>query len=157
PLNGDITEVIYGLGLGQSVAGVDISSTYPPEAAKLPSIGYQRTLNAEAVLALEPTLILGNDAARPPPVIDQLRAAGVPVLIMKSDATIEGIADKFGAIARALGVPGRGDQLIAATNNQIQQAKTLALRATSKPHVIFLNLRGPGTQTIWGTGMPSNA
>jgi iron complex transport system substrate-binding protein len=54
PLNGEITEVIYALGLGDNVVGVDISATYPPEAADKPSIGYQRTLSAEGIISLNP-------------------------------------------------------------------------------------------------------
>ncbi|MDH3463017.1 MAG: hemin ABC transporter substrate-binding protein, partial [Acidimicrobiia bacterium] len=32
-LNGDITEVIFALGLGANVVGVDVTTTYPSEAA----------------------------------------------------------------------------------------------------------------------------
>ena len=46
PLNGDIAEVIFALGLTKNVVGVDTSATYPAKAvAGLPKIGYQRTLS----------------------------------------------------------------------------------------------------------------
>ncbi len=156
PLNGEITEIMYELGLGDKVAGVDISSTYPPQVSKLPSIGYQRTLNAEAILALKPTLVIGNENAGPPPVIEQLRGAGVPVLIFKYEATLATIPDKIRLIATALGVPVQGETLVAKLQKDIDAAKALAATATSKPKVAFLNLRGPGTQQIWGKGFPSN-
>ncbi len=156
PLDGDITEITYALGLGQNVAGVDISSTYPPEVTKLPQIGYQRTLTAEPILALKPTLIIGDEMAGPPPVIDQLRAAGVPVVIFKYDATIDGIPTKIRNIATALGVPNRGAALIASEQQSVADAKALVAKATSKPKVAFLNIRGGGTQQIWGQGFPSH-
>lgn len=156
PLDGDITEIVYALGLGQNVAGVDISSTYPPEVAKLPQIGYQRTLTAEPILALKPTLIIGDEMAGPPPVIDQLRGAGVPVVIFKYDATIDDIPTKIRNIAAALGVPLRGAQLIATEQQSVNEAKALVAKATSKPKVAFLNIRGGGTQQIWGQGFPSH-
>ncbi|HLZ70389.1 MAG TPA: ABC transporter substrate-binding protein [Dehalococcoidia bacterium] len=156
PLDGDITEIIYALGLGSNVAGVDISSTYPPEVTKLPQIGYQRTLTAEPILALKPSLIVGDEMAGPPPVIEQLRGAGVPVVIFKYDATIDGIPTKIRNIAAALGVPGRGAALIAAEQQSVNEAKALAAKATSKPKVAFLNIRGGGTQQIWGQGFPSH-
>ena len=155
PLNGEMTEILYELGLGSKIAGADISSTYPPEAKSLPSIGYQRTLNAEAMLALKPTLVIGNENAGPPPVIDQLRSAGVPVLIIKYETTLASIPDKIRIIAQAVGLPGRGDQLVAKTQSDIDAARALAAKAVSKPKVAFLNLRGGGTQQIWGKGMPS--
>lgn len=156
PLDGDITEIVYALGLGQDVAGVDISSTYPPDVAKLPQIGYQRTLTAEPILALKPTLIIGDEMAGPPPVIDQLRGAGVPVVIFKYDATIDGIPTKIRNIAAALGVPNRGAQLIASEQQSVNDAKALVAKATSKPKVAFLNIRSGGTQQIWGQGFPSH-
>jgi len=156
PLDGDITEIIYALGLGQNVVGVDISSTYPPDVAKLPQIGYQRTLTAEPILALKPTLIIGDEMAGPPPVIDQLRGAGVPVVIFKYDASIDGIPTKIRNIAAALGVPNRGTQLIAGEQQSVADARALVAKATSKPKVAFLNIRGGGTQQIWGQGFPSH-
>src|SRR5205823_5316668 len=127
--------IIYELGLGDKVAGVDISSTYPPQVSKLPSIGYQRALNAEAMLALKPTLIIGNENAGPPPVIEQVRGAGVPVLIIKYEATLASIPDKIRLLAAALGVPARGEALVAKTQQEIDGAKALAAKATSKPKV----------------------
>ncbi len=156
PLNGEITEIMFELGLGDKVAGADISSTYPPQVSKLPSIGYQRTLSAEAILALKPTLVIGNENAGPQPVIDQIRSAGVPILIFKYEATLATIPDKITLIASALGVPAQGTALVAKLQKDITTAKALAASATSKPKVAFLNLRGPGTQQIWGKGFPSD-
>ncbi|MDW8145627.1 MAG: hypothetical protein RMJ48_04905 [Roseiflexaceae bacterium] len=54
-LNGDITEIIFALGMGDYVVGVDSSATYPPERTKtLPNIGYQRRLNAEGHPGAQP-------------------------------------------------------------------------------------------------------
>ena len=59
-LTGDITEIIFALGMGDYIVGVDSSATYPAEKTKsLPNIGYQRRLNAEGILALNPTLLTG--------------------------------------------------------------------------------------------------
>lgn len=157
PLNGEITEIIYALGLGQHVVGVDISSTYPPEARRLPSIGYQRTLAAEGILALKPTLVIGNENAGPPSVLEQIRTAGVTVYIMKYSPTIESVPVKIREVAAALGVPERGEELARTAQAEIDAARALAARATTKPRVAFLNVRGAGTQQIWGKGTVANA
>ena len=48
PLNGDLAETVFTLGLTKNVVGVDTSATYPERAvAQLAKIGYQRTLSAE--------------------------------------------------------------------------------------------------------------
>ena len=82
PLNGDLAEIVFALGLGDEVVGVDISATYPAEAAAKPKIGYQRTLSAEGIIGLQPTIALGTDEAGPPEVIDQIEKAGVTVEIL---------------------------------------------------------------------------
>ncbi|RMD78934.1 MAG: hemin ABC transporter substrate-binding protein, partial [Chloroflexi bacterium] len=39
-MSGDITEIIFALGMGDNIVGVDISATYPADKVKaLPSIG----------------------------------------------------------------------------------------------------------------------
>ncbi len=43
PLDGDVAEVVFALGLGDRVVATDLSATFPPEADALPQIGYQRT------------------------------------------------------------------------------------------------------------------
>jgi len=52
------SEIIYALGADQDIVAVDVSSTYPPQIKKLPTVGYHRALSAEGILAAKPTLIL---------------------------------------------------------------------------------------------------
>lgn len=152
PLNGDIAEVVWALGLGGNVVGTDTSATYPAAAAAATKIGYQRTLSAEGILALQPTLILGNEAAGPPAVIEQLRAAGVTVVLLKHPTTIDAVPQKIRDIAGALGVAERGDVLAKQTQGEVDAARTLAKSATSRPTVMFLYLRGSATQIASGKG-----
>ena len=60
------------------LVGVDTTSLYPEAARRLPSVGYARSLSAEGVLSLRPTLIVASEDAGPPAVLRQLSAAGVP-------------------------------------------------------------------------------
>lgn len=156
PLNGDVAEIVWALGLGDNVVGVDTSASYPPEARQLPSIGYQRRLSAEGILSLDPTVIIGTQEAGPPEVIQQIRDAGVPVVLVEDEPSLETPGAKIRAVARALGVPGRGEALARQTEREIVEAKTLAARTTSKPRVLFLYLRGTQTQTIGGRGTDAN-
>lgn len=72
-------EMIYALGAQASLAGVDYSSTYPPEIQKLPTVGYHRALSAEGILSLHPTLILHDNNIGPDQVVRQLQALHVPM------------------------------------------------------------------------------
>jgi iron complex transport system substrate-binding protein len=151
-LNGDLTEVVYALGLGENVVGVDTSATYPPEAKEKPKIGYQRSLNAEGILSLQPTVIIGSELAGPPPVIEQIRGAGVPVVLFKTVSSLDDVTRKINDVATALGVPNRGKLLADETKREIDEALALAAKAKSKPRVAFLYLRGSTTQVMAGKG-----
>lgn len=157
PLTGDIAEIVWALGLGANVVGTDTSATYPPEARELPKIGYQRQLSAEGILSLRPTVVIGDEAAGPPAALEQLRAAGVPVVIVPDPPSLETPARKIRAVGEALGVGAEGEQLAAQTQAEIDAALALAARATGKPKVMFLYVRGAGTQSIGGKGTSADA
>jgi iron complex transport system substrate-binding protein len=157
PLNGDIAEVVWALGLGEKVIATDTSATYPEAARSLPKIGYQRQLSAEGILSLRPSVIIGNENAGPPAVIEQLRGAGVPVVILANTTTPDGALTKIRAIAGALGVVERGERLAAQTKAEIEAAQALAAKASSTPRVAFLYVRGASTQQIGGRGTAADA
>ncbi|HEY8599366.1 MAG TPA: ABC transporter substrate-binding protein, partial [Thermomicrobiales bacterium] len=156
-LTGDVAEIIWALGMSGSVIATDTSVTYPPEAQKAPKIGYMRTLAAEGILAQKPTLLIGGESAGPPEVLEQLRGAGVPVVIIASPTTLEAPGQKIRAVAGALGVPAAGEQLASATQAEIDAAVALAAKATTRPRVMFLNVRGNQVQQISGKGAPAQA
>jgi iron complex transport system substrate-binding protein len=154
-LNGDITEIVFALGLGANLVGVDISASFPPEAAELPKIGYQRSLNAEGLLALNPTVVIGDEAAGPPEVLQQVSAAGVPVVIGADPITLDSPLQKVRFVAEALGVPERGAALVEQIRADFAAAQALREQATSPaPRVLFFYLRGTTTQAVAGKDTP---
>lgn len=154
-LNGDITEIIFALGMGEYVVGVDSSATYPPERTKaLPNIGYQRRLSAEGILSLNPTLVIGDEAAGPPETLAQIRAAGVPLAITADPPSLDAPQQKIRFVAQALGVPQRGERLAAQVEAEIAAARDMAQRITNPPHVLFLYLRGVDVQQVAGSNTP---
>jgi iron complex transport system substrate-binding protein len=157
PLSGDVAEIVWTLGLGENIVGVDVSAVYPPELQQLPQIGFERQLSAEGILSLNPTLVIGKEQAGPQAALDQVRAAGVPVVIIAEPQTIEAPVAKILAVAEALGLPEAGEALAAKTGLEIEEARELAAQATSKPKVLFLYVRGGGTQLIGGEGSVADA
>lgn len=158
-LNGDLTEVVYALGYGDNVVGVDTSATYPAAARGVPKIGYQRALSPEPILALSPTLILGSDAAGPPNVIDQLRATGGDVRIVPAPTKLTGIGTKIRRVGRALGgrAPARANELARKTGVRLRRARNSVEEGGRKPRVVFLYLRGQQVQQIGGLGSGADA
>ncbi len=151
PLSGAITETVFALGLGANVVAVDVSATYPEAAQALPKIGFQRDLNAEAILAMEPTVVIGDEAAGPPAVLDQVRAAGVPVVILANDTSIEGPPALVRGVGQALGVPEVADAVAGDIEATIAGVAEMVAGVSETPRVAFVYLRGPETQLLAGT------
>ena len=160
-LNGDLTEIIFELGLGDNVVAVDVTTTYPLEAGAFndegKTVGFAQMLTAEAVLRFEPTLVIGDQQVGPPEVIGQLRGAGVPVVILETQSTLDGVGTKISQVAEILGVPERGAVLEERVMGEIQAALDLAANADSRPRVAFVYLRGPQVVFLFGAGMATQA
>lgn len=110
-LGGTITEIVYALGAGDRIIAVDTTSIYPTEATAKPNVGYMRQLSAEGILAQQPDLILAEAGAGPPDTIAILKASAVPVVIIPTPPTVEGIAPKIRAVGAVLGKASEADAL----------------------------------------------
>ena len=88
------TETLFALGLGDRVVGVTKYDTYPPEAQEKDQIGGTtvRSISIEAILALEPDLVVANDE-RQQEVIDTLTENGLTVFAVNT----VGLADVYRA------------------------------------------------------------
>ena len=86
-IGGDVTEIVFALGQGGRLVARDTTSTYPPEAARLPDAGYIRALSAEGVLSTHPDAVLASEGAGPPEQIDALKASGIPVATVPGGQT----------------------------------------------------------------------
>lgn len=150
-IGGSITETVFALGAGEQVVAVDQSSTFPASVHALPKVPYIRRLAAEGILSLNPSLIIAGDEASPKTAIQQLRAAGVPVLLIPTESSVNGVITKIEQIAKALSKTQEGEQLITDLKVKLEKSKTL-LNQTSgaAPKVMFILSLGQGSPLISG-------
>lgn len=153
---GAITEIVYALSSERRLVGVDTTSFYPPEAQRLPQVGYQRTLSAEGILSLTPDLVLATDAAGPPAVLEQIRAAGVAVRIVPNEWSADGIVRKVRSVAEALDQSLDGERLATRLRAELDAALRLADAAQTRPKVLFLMSAGRGAPLASGYGTAAN-
>lgn len=109
---GSITEILYSINADKKIVAVDITSYHPEEATSHPSIGYVRTLSAEGILSLDPTLILGEDDMGPPTVINQIKRTGIDVSIIPEEHSAEGIINKINCIGNIIGMKEESQKFI---------------------------------------------
>lgn len=156
-LGGPVTEIVYALGAGKSVIATDVSSYYPEAVTKLPKIGYQRTLTAEGIISLKPSLVIATTEAGPPTTFAQLRAAGIPVLILPVEYTPAGTKAKISAIGKVFGKEAKANEINTLLERDTAKAAALFSRFKSKPKVMFIYARGPQGAQISGTGTSADA
>ena len=109
---GSIAEILYALEAGGLIVAVDSTAAYLPETSALPSVGYVRNLSAEGILALKPSLILGEHDMGPAEVLNQISSVEVEVKRIEERHSTQGIIDKFICIARVLDKEGAAREIL---------------------------------------------
>lgn len=74
------TEILFAVGAGDLVVGVDDYSNYPEEAANITKIG-SFVLNIEAIVGLKPDLIVSSDLV-PLAQLESIKEKGIPYMIL---------------------------------------------------------------------------
>jgi iron complex transport system substrate-binding protein len=128
-----LTEDLCAIGAAQQLAGVSAFSGDIPCARGLPEVNNFAALDTERIVRLHPDVVVGIPAQRS--MTAALRAAGVPVVLLRDDS----YKDLFGDIERLGAISGH-----AAQSRQLKaslERRTAQLRAgehfKSKPSVFF--------------------
>lgn len=151
-LYGTLAEIVFSLGLGDSVIGRDTSTGFAA-AEHLPLVTPgAHDLSAEAILSLDPTVVLTDATIGPSEVQLQLRDAGIPVIFFDDARSLETIPTHIRAVAGTLGVPEAGELLVERTESEITGALDEVTPTAEPPHVAFLYLRGGMVQLLGGPG-----
>ncbi|MCO7056927.1 MULTISPECIES: ABC transporter substrate-binding protein [Pseudomonas] len=160
---GALSEWICALGGEARLVGVDTTSQHPASLKSLPSVGYQRQLSAEGVLSLRPDVLVGTEEMGPPPVLAQIRKAGVRVELFSSKAELAAVDSNLKQLGQLLGAEPQATALAAGYHQQLHtlQAKVQQAQAQHKaPGVLLLVghagakplIAGQGTAGDWLLG-----
>lgn len=146
-ISGTIAATVFALGLGGNVVGRD-ASTDIAGTDDLPVVTKSgHTLNPEAILEVAPTVMLTDTTIGPKEVRQQLRDAGIAVVVISDDRRIDTTDDLVTEIASALGVPSRGDALVAQVDAEIaattaEIAEVVPADPADRARMLFLYVRG---------------
>lgn len=115
-----LTEILFALDLGDRVVGVTSYCDYPAEARELPEIGGFVNPSVEAVLALEPDLVIVSPAAGNRDAALAVRGAGVRLEVVPAE-TLGDTFEAIRAVAELCGVPERGESLARSLRQRIDR------------------------------------
>jgi iron complex transport system substrate-binding protein len=128
------TLLLQALGYESEIVAIDVTSKLPnrPDIA---NIGYHRTLAAEGLLSLAPTLVVGSQHMGPPPTIKALEAAQIELVRLPSATTINELKRNITRLGNALSAAKATKSFLTRLDEQDQQLKQNALK---KEKVAFL-------------------
>ncbi|HEY7503107.1 MAG TPA: helical backbone metal receptor [Gemmatimonadales bacterium] len=79
------TELLFAIGAGDAVVGRTQWCDYPPDARRVKDLGPGINPNLEAVLSVEPDLVLLYNSAQHAAAAAHLRSLGIPALRLNTD------------------------------------------------------------------------
>jgi iron complex transport system substrate-binding protein len=146
-----VTEVLYELGLGERLVGVTRYCDYPPEVIGTPVVGGYLDINYEAIVAMEPDLVIGiqdNTEA-----LGRLEQLGVRTLQVHQQH-VAGILDSIVLIGEACGQPEIARRISRRVRNEIDGIES-AIAGVERPRTLVVVDRVVGSgsvRSVWVAG-----
>lgn len=146
-----LTETLFALGVGDRVVGVTRYCAYPPEVRDVPKVGGHLDPNFEAIVSLEPDLVVlipsGEANA------GRLRALGVPVLQVDQH-DVKSLLNSVSVLARACGVEERGIRVRADIERRLA-AVAAVVEGAPRPRTVVVvghDIGAGVVRSVWAAG-----
>jgi iron complex transport system substrate-binding protein len=149
-----LTELLFAVGAGSQVIGVDSASDYPEAARALPRVGDYSRLRMERILALKPDLIVawvgGNRAAD----LHGVSQLGIPVLRTEA-VRLDDVARLLRLLGRVTGHDATGVRAASAYRARLASLREQYVRASPLP--VFYQVWDRPLMTVGGQHWISEA
>ncbi|WP_066064684.1 ABC transporter substrate-binding protein [Neobacillus soli] len=131
------TEIAYSLGLGKEVIGVSDFDNYPEDVTKKEKIGGQE-INLEKIISLKPNLVLAHasSAHNSEAGLQQLKDAGIIVLVVNDAQNFDQVYDSIAMIGKAAGVSKKATEIITGMKDKLAEIKAKAAEIKEKKKVL---------------------
>lgn len=147
-LNGAVTETLAALDVAGNIVGRDVTSTFPADL-KATDLGHVRSITAESILALQPSVVFGTTKDVNPNLNEQLKKANIPLVLIDQEYSIDGSKKLITEVATKL-KKDNYQPLVDNITNKMAGVKTF----DKKPKVLFIYARGAGNLMVAGSGTP---
>ncbi|MEH7073209.1 ABC transporter substrate-binding protein [Neobacillus drentensis] len=131
------TEIAFALGLDQEVVGVSDFDNYPEAATKKEKVGGQE-INLEKIISLKPDLVLAHasSAHNSEAGLQQLKDAGIAVLVVNDAQNFDQVYDSIKMIGKATGETAKADEMITGMKDKLAKIKAKAGEIKEKKKVL---------------------
>ena len=146
-----LTEVLFAIGAGAQVVGRDDLSDFPAEAASVASIGSTfGPLNTEAIVALEPDLVVAAEI-NTPEQIKSLEDLGIAVYYFKNPVDFDGLYKDLGTMGTLTGHEDEAAALVESLSTRVEAVEAAVANLVEKP-TVFYEIDGTDPAKPWTTG-----
>ena len=147
------TEILFAIGAGDQLVGRDEFSDFPPEALEAPSIGsLYPQVNAEAVVELEPDLVLAAGITNPDDV-EALAGLGLTVYATSVAANLDDIYHDILAVGTLTGQTDEAETLVADLRARVEAVSARTAGLAERPRVFYeIDATDPASPWTAGPG-----
>jgi len=144
------TEILFAVGAGPQIVGRDEPSDFPAEAAAVSSIGSTfGQLNTEAIVALQPDLVLAASITAPEQV-QALEGLGLTTYVLSDPIDFDGLYQNLQTVGELTGRQAEAAELLAELEARVTavEEKTQSVERLR----VFYEADGTDPTAPWTTG-----
>jgi iron complex transport system substrate-binding protein len=128
-----ITELVFAIGAGEKLVGVDSESNFPEQARSIEKVGTYISPSLEMIIALKPDLLLVSDLT-PQQVIDTIENRGIKVFAV-APKSIDGVAESMRKLGIVLGTDDEAERAAESFEQRVSAVERKTALAKEKPRV----------------------
>jgi iron complex transport system substrate-binding protein len=136
PLAPSLTEILFALGAGDDVVGVTDYADHPPKARAKPSVGGGVDPNMEAIVGLQPDLVLASADTNRWDTLVRLERLKIPVFGVKPMG-VEGVLASIAKVGEVVGRAPQAEKLIAEMRRRMA-AVSERVSTLPRPTVLYV-------------------
>jgi len=148
-----IVENLYHIGAGDMIVGTTEHADFPSDAEKIPRIGNYAKLNIEAILAVQPDLIIAWKSGNPSDDIARLKQLGIKVVYSQPNS-LKDVADELRFFGELAGKKEQAQEKAVAFEQSLEKIKAKYLN--SKRVKAFYELWSRPLTTVAGNAWPQH-
>lgn len=140
------TEILFAIGAGSTVVGVDVYANWPAAVQAVPRVGTQQEPSVEAILGLRPDLVVSGTSANRQSTVESLERLGVPVFVTQTE-DLAGLVRTIVNLGDLVGHRPGAEALVQTIQAGLDQVRAQA-RATPRVRTLVVVWNDP----LWVVG-----
>ena len=135
-----VTEILYAVGAEKTLAGITEFSDYPPQAARLPSVGRYDRPSLEAIVALKPDLVFATADCHSREFVGALEKLGLNVYVVYA-RSISATLNDIRILAELAGRAREGRKLADSMDRELEKVRVRSAGRQRPKVVLCIMLR----------------